>query len=244
MSDDKPDRRTLFAMGGGGFSMEPDNLALDRYILALTGKERPKVCFLPTASGDSEEYIERFHASLETLETEHSHLSLTRYNQRDPDGHLLDQDVIYVGGGNSFQMLLVWRAHGIDKTLRQAWEKGIILCGVSAGSLCWFSGSITDSWGHPVQVLKDGLGFLPESHCPHYDGEPERQKIYEENIASGEIPSGIAVEDSCGVLYRGTQLVESVCSVPKKSAYRVTADGGKAKLTPIPTRELPPHVTG
>jgi len=221
--------------------MEPDNLALDQYILTLTGKERPKVCFLATASGDAEEYIERFHASLETLGTEHSHVSLTRYNQSDPDGHLLDQDVIYVGGGNSFQMLLVWRAHGIEETLRQAWEKGVILCGVSAGALCWFSGSITDSWGHPLQVLKDGLGFLPESHCPHYDGERERQKIYEESIADGELPAGIAVEDSCGVLYRGTQLVESVCSVPGKTAYRVTADGGKAKRTPIPTRTLAPH---
>jgi dipeptidase E len=242
MSDTPQEHRTIFAMGGGGFSMEPDNLALDQYILAQTGKERPKVCFVPTASGDSEEYIERFHAALETLETEHSHLSLTRYNQQAPHEHLLDQDVIYVGGGNSFQMLLVWRAHGIDKTFRQAWEKGIILCGISAGSLCWFSGSITDSWGHPLRVLNDGLGFLPESHCPHYDGEPERQNIYEESIANGELPPGIAVEDSCGVLYRGTQLVEAVCSVPGKTAYRVTADGGKAKLTPIPTRTLPPHV--
>ncbi len=243
MSDDEADRRTLFAMGGGGFSMEPDNLALDRYVLALTEKGRPKVCFLPTASGDAEEYIERFHSALESLGTEHSHLSLTRYNQPDPDGHLLDQDVIYVGGGNSFQMLLVWRAHGIDKTLRQAWEKGIILCGVSAGSLCWFSGSITDSWGHPLQVLNDGLGLLPESHCPHYDGEPERQNIYEESVAIGELPPGIAVEDSCGVLYRGTQLVESVCSVPNKHAFRVTQVGGKVRRTTIPTRMLPPLTT-
>lgn len=244
MSETPPEHQTIFAMGGGGFSMEPDNLALDQYILALTGKERPKVCFLPTASGDAEGYIERFHAAMGTLGTEHSHLSLTRYNQPEPHEHLLDQDVIYVGGGNSFQMLLVWRAHGIDKTLRQAWEQGTILCGLSAGSLCWFSGSITDSWGRPLRVLSDGLGFLPESHCPHYDGEPERRKIYEESIANGTLPPGIAVEDSCGVLYRGTQLVESVCSVPGKSAYRVTADGEKAKLTPIPTRKLPPHVRG
>ena len=103
--------------------MEPDNLALDQYILALTGKERPKVCFLPTASGDADEYIERFHGAMGALETEHSHLSLTRYNQADPHKHLLDQDVIYVGGGNSFQMLLVWRAHGIDRTLDRPGNK-------------------------------------------------------------------------------------------------------------------------
>ena len=218
--------------------MEPDNLALDQYILALTGKERPKVCFLPTASGDAEEYIERFHVSLETLGTEHSHVSLTRYNQPDPHQHLPGAGRIYVGGGNSFQMLLVASPRH-RKDASSGLGEGIILCGLSAGSLCWFSGSITDSWGHPLQVLNDGLGFLPGSHCPHYDGEPERQKIYEESIANGTLPHGIAVEDSCGVLYRGTQLVESVCSVPGKSAYRVTADGGKAKLTPIPTRILP-----
>jgi peptidase E len=225
-------------MGGGGFSMEPDNPALDRYTLALSGKKRPKVCFLPTASGDAEEYIERFHVALPVLGAETSHLSLTRYNQSDPHGHLLDQDVIYIGGGNSFQMLLVWRAHGLDKTLRQAWEKGIILCGLSAGSLCWFSGSITDSWGHPLQVFNDGLGFLPESHCPHYDGSPERQKIYEASIANGDLPPGIAVDDSCGVLYRGTAFVESVCSVSGKRAHWVSPENGQARLDPIPTRLL------
>jgi len=243
MSDSSQNHRTIFAMGGGGFSMEPDNLALDQYILDLTNKERPKVSFVATASGDAEEYIERFYDALPTLGAQASHLNLGRYNQPDPHGHLLDQDVIYVGGGNSLHMLLIWRAHGIEKTLRQAWEKGIILCGVSAGSLCWFSGSITDSWGHPLRVLNDGLGFLPESHCPHYDGEPERQKIYETSIANGILPPGIAIEDSCGVLYRGTQLVESVCSVTGKSAYRVTAEGGKAKRTPIPTRTLSRLIT-
>ena len=225
-------------MGGGGFSMEPDNLALDRYILDLTGKERPKVCFVPTASGDAEEYIERFHAAMAPLETEHSHLSLTRYNQPDPHGHLLDQDVIYVGGGNSFQMLLVWRAHGIDKTLRSAWEQGTVLCGLSAGSLCWFGGSLSDSWGRPLQVFNDGLGLLPGSHCPHYDGESDRADLYHQSVANGALPPGIAVEDSCGVLFRGTAFVESVCSVSGKRAYWVSSDDGKARIAPIPTRLL------
>ncbi len=244
MSDTPQDRQTIFAMGGGGFAMEPDNLALDHYVLGLTTKAQPKICFVPTASGDAAEYIERFHTAMETLNTDHSHLSLTRYNHPDPHKHLLNQDVIYVGGGNSFQMLLVWRAHGIDKTLRRAWEQGTILCGMSAGSLCWFSGSITDSWGHPLQVLNDGLGFLPDSHCPHYDGEPERQQIYEQSIANGTLPQGIAVEDSCGVLYRGTELVESVCSVPGKTAYRIAAEEGQCTRTPIPTRTLEPHTQG
>ena len=238
MPDNTPDRRTVFAMGGGGFSMEPENLALDRYLLSLTGKEQPKVCFLPTASGDAEEYIERFHVSLDTLGTEHSHLSLLRYNHPDPHGHLLDQDVIYVGGGNSFQMLLVWRGHGLDKTLRRAWEQGTVLCGLSAGSLCWFGGSISDSWGHPLRIFNDGLGLLPGSHCPHYAEGSDRAVLYHQSVANGALPPGIAVEDSCGVLYRGTEFVESVCSVSGKQAHWVSPEDGKTRPAPIPTRWL------
>ena len=123
-------------------------------------------------------------------------------------------------------MLLIWRAHGIEETLRQAWEKGIILCGISAGSLCWFSGSITDSWGHPLRVFNDGLGLLPGSHCPHYDGESDRADLYHQSVANGALPPGIAIEDCCGVLFRGSAFVESVCSVSGKRAYWVSPDDG------------------
>ena len=233
MSTQKQELRTIFAIGGGGFCP-----TLDQYTLDLTSKATPRVCFIPTASGDAEGYIENFYASFEALGAECSHLNLTRYNQPDLHTHLLNQDVIYVGGGNSFHMLLIWRAHGVDETLRKAWEKGIVLTGLSAGSLCWFSGSITDSWGHPYQVLNDGLGFLPESHCPHYDAEPERQDIYEEAIAQGVLPSGVAVDDNCGVLYKGTEFIESVASQPGKLSYRITAENGAATRKPIATRQL------
>lgn len=233
MSDAAQKERSIFAIGGGGFSP-----LLNQYTLELTGLERPKICFLPTASGDAEQYIENFYASYGALDSECSHLSLTRYNHPDPAAHLLDQDVIYVGGGNAFQMFLVWRAHGIDKTLRQAWEKGIVLTGLSAGSLCWFSAATTDSWGLPLRVFQDGLGFLPGSHSPHYDSEPERREIYERSIASGDLAPGIAIDDHCGVLFRGTQWVESVCSVPGKTAYHVSHEGEAIKSTPLPTRLL------
>ena len=239
MPDETRDPRTVFAMGGGGFSMEPDNLALDRYILAQVAREKPKVCFLGTASGDAQELIDRFHDALGPLGADTSHLSLLRYNQPNPHEHLLQQDVIYVGGGNSFQMLLVWRGHGIDKTLRRAWEQGTVLCGLSAGSLCWFEGSVSDSWGRPLRVLDDGLGFLPGSHCPHYDGAADRAALYHQSIASGALPAGIAIDDSCGVLYRGTQRVESVASVSGKRSYEISAEDGEVRIVPIATRLLP-----
>jgi dipeptidase E len=233
MSDSSSQPRFIFPIGGGGFSH-----LLDQYALDLTQKARPKVCFLPTASGDAEGYIENFYASFGALEAECSHLSLTRYNQADPVAHLLSQDMIYVGGGNAFQMLLVWRAHGLDKALLKAWERGTVLTGLSAGSLCWFSGATTDSWGLPLRVFNDGLGLLPQSHSPHYDTEPERREIYEKSIAQGDLPDGVAIDDHCGVLFKGTTLIESVCSVAGKVAYRVTREGGAAKTRAIPTRLL------
>ena len=224
---------TIFAIGGGGFSP-----LLDRYSLNLTGKTAPKVCFLPTASGDAETYIDNFYAAFRGLGAHCSHLSLTRYNQSDPAAHLLGQDMIYVGGGNAFQMLLVWRAHGIDKVLRQAWNQGIVLTGLSAGSICWFSGATTDSWGLPLRVLNDGLGFLPGSHSPHYDSEIERRVIYERLIATDDLSGGIAIDDHCGVLFRGEQLIESVCSVAGKGAYQVKRIGDVASEIRLPVRLL------
>ena len=233
MSEVSPDHRIIFAIGGGGFSPLPNQYTLD-----LTGKDRPKVCFLPTASGDADGYIENFYAAYGAMDAECSHLSLTRYNQPDPAAHLRAQDLIYVGGGNAFQMFLVWRAHGIDQALRQAWERGTVLTGQSAGSLCWFSGATTDSWGLPLRVFDEGLGLLPGSHSPHYDSEPERRELFERSIACGDLPPGIAIDDHCGVLFRGRQLVESVCWEPGKRAYRVTAEAGSAHQSEIPTRAL------
>ena len=233
MTQDRAKEPTIFAMGGGGFSS-----LLDGYSVNLTGKVAPKACFLPTASGDAEGYIENFYAAFRPLGAQCSHLSLTRYNQPDPIAHLLDQDLIYVGGGNAFQRLLVWRAHGIDKALRQAWNQGTVLTGLSAGSICWFSGATTDSWGLPLRVLKDGLGFLPGSHSPHYDSEAERRVTYERNIATGALPEGLAIDDHCGVLFRGEQLIESVCSVAGKGAYRVKRNGDVASEIRLPIRLL------
>jgi dipeptidase E len=174
------DRRPpqIVAFGGGGFSMEAGNALLDEYVLGLTGAERPKVCFLPSASGDADHYIVRFYRAFSTARCEPSHVSLFRRDKgaglgSDVAAHLLAQDLIYVGGGSVVSLLGVWAAHGLDDVLRRCWELGIVLCGLSAGSLCWFGEAVTAFHGPPQRVT--GLGLLPYSNCVHYDGEPARR---------------------------------------------------------------------
>ncbi len=218
--------------------MEPNNLALDQFIVELTGLERPKVCFVSTASGDSNLYVERFHECFEKLACEPSYLSLFRRTGDDLRERVLGQDVIYVGGGNTFNMLTLWRVHGLDTLLREVYEQGTILCGLSAGSLCWYEAGVSDSFG-PLSELLDGLGLLSGSHCPHYDGEENRKPTYERLVSEGVLPGGIAADDGVGLVYRGGRLAEVVTSRPGAAAYRVTTDDG-LQVTTIPARTLPP----
>lgn len=220
-------------MGGGGFSDEPENPLLDDFVLSLTGKPKPRVCFVPTASGDSEGYVKLFYDAFLGERAEASHLALFRRTVPDLRAFLLSQDVVYVGGGNTISMLAVWRAHGLDLVLREAWEAGVVLCGLSAGGLCWFEGGDTDSLGAGVSALNDGLGLLPGSFCPHYDTEPERRPSYRRFIAEGLAP-GFAADDGVGLHFVGTALREAIGSRPSARAYRVE---GLAE-TPLPTRFL------
>jgi peptidase E len=210
-------------MGGGGFSMEPENPALDEYVLSLTGVARPRVCFVPTASGDAEGYVQRFLAAFEKLDCRPSSLSLFRRDDRDLRAFVLEQHVIYVGGGNTANLLVVWRRHGLDVILREAWQQGVVLCGVSAGSLCWFEDGVTDSFG-PLAALGDGLGFLPGSHCPHYDGEAHRRPTYQRLVASGTLSAGWACDDGAAIRWAGTAFAEAVSSRPAAKVYRVERD--------------------
>src|SRR4051812_29604640 len=160
------DRRQIVAMGGGGFMMEPQNPLLDDHALAASGADNPRVCFVPTAAGDADSAIVRFYQAFPSTRCRPSHLPLVK-SDAVPDRRslLLDQDVIYVGGGNTVVMLAVWRAFGVDAILRDAWEAGIVLCGVSAGANCWFETGTTDVFGE-MTALEGCLGFLPGSHCP------------------------------------------------------------------------------
>src|SRR5437763_6938290 len=173
-----PRNSHIIALGGGGFSMERDGSQLDDYVLSLTGSARPRVCFLPTASGDADHYVVRFYRRFSPA-CDASHVSLFRRDQgtggveEDLETHLLAQDLIYVGGGNVVSMLGAWHAHGLDEILRKAWRRGVVLCGPSAGSLCWFEEALSAFHGAPRRVR--GLGLLPYSNCVHYDAEPDRR---------------------------------------------------------------------
>ena len=213
---------TIVAMGGSDFS-EPYNPLLDDYILRLArerqGRARARVCFVPTASGDSEGYVAAFYAVF-ARRAEATHLALFGRTVVDLEAFVREQDVIYVGGGNTANLLAVWRAHGFDRILARAWEAGVVLAGTSAGSNCWFEGATTDSFG-PLAALPDGLGFLPGSHSPHYDSEPGRRPTYQRLVAEGALPDGYAADDCAGLVFRGTQLAEVVTSRPEARAYRV-----------------------
>ena len=231
------DGRVIVAMGGGGFSMEPENPLLDDFILSLAGAERPRVCFLPTASGDSERYLLGFYAAF-ARRAEASHLALFVPTVDEIERFLVEQDVIYVGGGNTANMLAIWRLHGVDRALRRAWEAGVVLAGLSAGSICWFEAGTTDSFRPRLASFSDGLGFLPGSNCPHYDGEAERRPTYHRLVADRNLPGGYGVDDGAALVFDGTELREVVVSRPEAAAYRVEAVDGAARETRLPVRFL------
>jgi dipeptidase E len=212
----------IVGIGGGGETLEQTR-TLMRHVLSLTGKERPRVVYVPTATGDAPEGIVWGYERLGRL-CDLSHVRFFPWPPDDLRELVLGQDAIYVGGGNVANMLAVWRVHGFGEILREAWERGIVLFGVSAGMLCWFEAACTDSFGPQLEGLRDGLGFLAGSACPHYDGEPLRRPRYRE-LVDGGFPEGIAAEDGVGLHYVGTELREVVTCRAGATAFRVTRDG-------------------
>ena len=240
------DPRRILAMGGGGFTMpESDHSdALDRFVLELSGKEVPRICFLPTASGDPREQVTRFYERFGGWPCEPSTLSLFHLGRDrvDPIDRILSQDALYIGGGSMRNMLAIWREHGIDDAMRRAWERGIVLAGLSAGAMCWFEGGVSMSGGWPEVV--PGIGLLPGSLSVHLDGESERLPVYEEAVATGALPAGFATDDGAAVVYHGTRLAECVCSRRDARVVRVEPDGGGGTVaSPQPVRLLP-HAVG
>ncbi|MFJ3956620.1 Type 1 glutamine amidotransferase-like domain-containing protein [Arthrobacter sp. NPDC090010] len=233
-------RGTVIALGGGGFSMSDDGASLiDDEILALSGKERPSVCFVPTASGDAEGYCRRFEDAFRGR-AETSVLSLFC---REPWGYsdpqlLLEQDVVYVGGGSTVNLLELWRRHGLPEILEHAAEQGTVLAGISAGMNCWFDSSSTDSFG-PLAPLNDGLGFVPGSACPHYLGEALRRERYLGWVGSGALGGGYAADEYAALIFKDGVLVDGISEQPGRQAFRVEPDGsGSAVEREIPLRLL------
>ncbi|HEX8856719.1 MAG TPA: peptidase E [Thermoleophilaceae bacterium] len=227
------ERRLIFAMGGGGFSSSHGDPALDRYVLEVAEAASPRICLLPTASGDPQEQIERFYRAYGELACEPDHVSLFRLGANPVDLRtlLLGQDVIYVGGGSMLNLLAIWRAHGLDAILREAWERGVLLCGISAGSMCWFSAGVTNSRGAPRAVR--GLGFLPPSNSVHYASQPDRRPCFHEAVRCEAIPPGYGVDDGVGLLFAGTELVEAVSARPDAGAWWVEESRGALVQTAL-----------
>ncbi len=208
------------------------------YLLDLTGKQRPRVAFIPTAMGDAADALLGMYNRIPASRAERTHLALFNRTVVDIRACLLAQDIIWVGGGNTANMLAVWRVHGVDRILREAWEAGVILTGGSAGSLCWFECGTTDSFNlFQLAPLHDGLGFLPGSHCPHYDGEAQRRPLYQRLIAEG-FPAGYALDDDAALHFEGTRIMEAVAARPEAGAYRVERVGGQVTEARLPIRLL------
>lgn len=215
--------RQIIALGGGGFSMEPENPLLDRYILKQSPKKKPKICFIGTASGDSDSYIEQFYNFFQKENCEPTHLSLFKPHTRDIKKFIAEQDILYVGGGNTKNLMTLWRDWELDIAIRHAYDNGTILAGLSAGSLCWFEEGVTDSYGSGLEPISC-FGLLRGSHCPHYDGEEDRRPAYQKFIAEEKIASGFAADDGVGLHFIDEELNEVVSSRPDAHGYRVDKD--------------------
>jgi peptidase E len=200
----------------------------------------PRVCFLATATGDGSDRISAIYGAFAETEYRLSHLSLFPMpNVDDIRGHLLRQDVIWVGGGSVVNLLAVWRAHGLDEILHECWQSGVVLGGVSAGSLCWHIGGTTDSFGPRLQAVTNGLGWLPYANGVHYDSEEERRPLLMRLVGDSTLPTAYATDDGVGLLYRRTQMVEAVSEVRGKGAYLVErGEDGHAHETRIEPRLL------
>jgi len=240
-----PPLRHIVALGGGGFSMEPRNRRIDNFILSLTKRRRPRVLFLGSASGDSKNYIGRFMRAFKTPRATPRALELFRMEQlrESPRDIILAHDIVYVGGGSTANLLAVWRLHGVDQALRDAWRRGIVLCGVSAGAICWFENGLTDSFGRPLRELNDGLGFLRGSMCPHYGsgeglGESDRRSRYLRGVGSKKLPAGWAADDGAAMHFVGDELRDVVTSRVGPRAFRVERRGARAVETVLVSRVL------
>ncbi|MBY0265771.1 MAG: peptidase E [Burkholderiales bacterium] len=230
-------KKQIIAIGGAALPMDLDNLLLMDYFLKQTGKRKPKICFLGTAHGDADAGRLRFYAGASQFSCKPTHLPLFARTPRDLESFVLEQDAIFVGGGNTRSMLAVWRDWGLDVHLRSAWERGIVLGGWSAGSICWFDEGITDSIAGPLTVLPC-LGFIKGSNCPHYDSEALRRPTYRRLVAGGRIADGYAADDGVALHFIDGKLSRTVSNRRGARGWRLQRKGRSAIERVLPTRIL------
>jgi dipeptidase E len=232
-------RHRILALGGHDFNRRVGNDAICDLIVDLAERPRPRICLLPTASGDPQDQIARFRRVFADRDCIPSVLSLFRLSERQVDirEELLAQDVIYAGGGSMLNLMAVWRAHGLDQILRECWEEGILIAGQSAGAMCWFEGGVTRSQGEPA--VAPGLGLLPGSACVHYRAEPARRRRFLRAIGSGELCSGFGLEDQTGALFDHGGLVETIAARDGAEVWQVSVRNGSGPTeTALESRRL------
>jgi dipeptidase E len=213
----------IIAIGGGGFGGLARDAKLEQYIIKQSSQLNPRICFLAQASAEDKDYVAKFHQTVTALNAVPSDLSLFGRVNNDWKEHLLSQDIIYVGGGNTRSLLALWREWGVDEVLKTAYQNGIILAGVSAGAICWFEQCVTDSvW--PLGVIP-GLGFLEGSCCPHYDSEPERRPTFLEKLALEQVRPGLALEDNTAAHFVNGKIFRVIANKDQKKAYNVSKTG-------------------
>ena len=215
--------KNIVAIGGGGFGRSLGSLAIEKYIISLVNKKNPKICFIPTASGDNDLYKLNFYRAFSKLKCITSHIDFFSRTE-DLEEKTSTQDILYVGGGNTKSMLAVFREWGLDKILIKAYQSGKILAGVSAGAICWFNQGVTDSWAHGLRVM-DCMDVLEGCCCPHYDGEKNRRPSVLKFIEQNTISSCLAIEDGAAVHYKDNKLHTAISFYEDKNAYYVSKEG-------------------
>ena len=217
-------KKQIIAIGGGGFGRNPKNLDIENYIIDNARVSRPKICFIPTATGEDKSYIVNFYKAFSKLHCIPSHLE---FFARTPDlrNLILDQDIVFVGGGNTKSMLAVWNEWGLPKLLKQAYINGSVLAGVSAGAICWFNRGVTDSWANSLKIM-DCLGFVDGNCCPHYDEEEERRPAVHKFLKNGKLEQCYAIEGGCAIHCVDGEIQNAVSFTPNKKAFFITPHNG------------------
>jgi peptidase E len=234
--------RTIVAIGGGGFQMPPDDGRIDAFLVSLARAhadgDRPRIAFIPTAAADDDWAVARFYATY-ARDTEPSHLALFSRTVEDVEAYLLGQDLVFIAGGNTVNMLAIWREHGVDRALLTALQAGVVMSGMSAGGTCWFEGFTTDSYGPTLRAVRDGLGVLSGSFVPHYHAEPQRRPLFHRLVADGTLPAGYGVDDGAALVFRDGELAQVVTTSAERGAWHVTTVDGEARERRLEARQLP-----
>ncbi len=229
-------KKHIIAIGGGGFGRNNRSYLIEKYILDLSGKTTPKICFLPTATGDDDTYIVRFYSIFNRLNCKPSHIEFFKRTTNLKD-HIMEQDVVFVGGGNTKSMLAIWNSWGMNDLLNDAYNKGVIMSGVSAGAICWFTSGITDSWDNELRILPC-LDFISGTCCPHYDEEPSRIPYVKKILVEEKLNNCIAIEGGSAMHFIDGKPFTNISFKNSKNTYNVFMDNNDIVEKPFDKIQL------